>query len=76
MFTSATWLAKPRHRQRRRLNWKYKLRDRYHGKPQGQYRYVGHWAWVRRLEPDFTFSRRKSHPETGYGVSYEPNPIK
>lgn len=61
-------------RARRRTADRFRLRDRYHGKGQGQYRYVGHYAWVRRLERDWTFYRAKTHPDTGYGVAYVRNP--
>lgn len=32
------------------------------------------WKALRRFEPDWTFNRRKTAPETGYGVAYEDNP--
>ena len=64
MFTSATWLAKPRHRQRRYLNRKFKGRDRGHGKSR-RFAYFG---------KDRILNRRKSHSETGYGVGWEKNP--
>lgn len=55
-----------------RLHWnrKYKYKDRWHGK---SWKFIPRW-YVRRIEPDWTFNRRKSAPETGYGVAYEKNP--
>lgn len=61
-----------------RLHWnrKHKKRDRYHGKFGRWGEYVGRWVFGRRFESDYTFDRRPTHTETGYGVAYEKRPDK
>jgi hypothetical protein len=57
-------------RLRRRTAWKFRKRDRAHGR----YWKHSHQAFVRRIERDYTFNRCKTHPDTGYGVAYAHNP--
>lgn len=61
-----------RRARRRKLNQRFKERDRY--KPRGilHIRLYPRSAW--RHDPselDVQFNRRKAAPETGYGVAYE-----
>jgi len=61
-----------RHRRRVRLNRKYHARDRW--KPRGilHIRQFPHTAWRHDpCEKDVQFNRRKTAPDTGYGVAYE-----
>lgn len=64
-------VRKARRARRLALKLKHKQRDRYHGKPGRQDHFVGRWAWLRRWEPDCTFSRRKAPTALGFGVAYE-----
>lgn len=67
----ATWDERGyRHSRRRRLNKHWKHRDRWKPKGGG---FMDDWRH-RHNEPDWTFNRRKSAPETGFGVAYEDNP--
>ena len=61
-----------RRARRRKLNGKYKQRDRY--KPKGTIRVICYPNSDWRHDPfelDWQFNRRKAPPETGYGVAWE-----
>lgn len=64
---------KRRRARRVHLNRKHKKRDRY--KLQ-DWRGAQLYAWFRHrhFEPDYTFNRRPTHTETGFGVAHERNP--
>lgn len=61
-----------RRARRRKLNRRFKERDYY--KPRGilHVRQYPNTNWRHDpFELDWQFNRRKSHPETGYGVAWE-----
>lgn len=56
-----------RHARRIRLKRKHKYRDRFKAK-------LGGWMYKRypkHSDPGYHFRRRRTAPETGYGVAYE-----